>query len=707
MHCERQFLPPADHALSPRTGWTRAHWEAMADHLLDALEPYATPGRAQYRLPGRTSSSGELSDGLEGFARSFLLAAFRVAGSGAEPGSGSEPGGGRAGHGDTPVERFAERYAAGLAAGTDPASGEAWPAITDRSQQMVEAASIAVALSESRPWIWDRLDGGVRERIVDWLGGFAGRSTHDNNWRLFKVVATQFLASVGAPHARADIEDGLDRVEDWYRGDGWYSDGDGRNFDYYIGWAMHFYPLLWSRMAGGDDGGRTAVYQARLRQFLTTYPHFFGGDGAPVHQGRSLTYRFAAVAPVWMGALADCSPLAPGLTRRLASGAVRHFTEHGVPDGRGLLTLGWYGPHLPTTQAYSGPASPYWASKGFLGLLLPPGHPVWTERELSLPVEESDQYTALPAPGWLLHGTRSDGIVRLVNHGSDHWRPGGEHGTHGDDPHYAKLAYSSATAPESAPHAWAHTVDSHIALVSPAGIPSRRARVHPLTCAGRTASSRHAAALPGDARAHGIETTSLVHGPYEIRVHRVDAPPGAGVREGGYAVAGDEPPQAEPGAGWALARTADGLVSAVVGLHGWANSGVHHEARANAFGPHSATPYLTFPDHPGGRTVHVTLVALTRDGVDPRALRDAAAVTVTGDHVTVELPGLPPAPGSAPGGPSGGTAHGAPGGPSDGAPGSPPGDASGGTPGNASGGTPARTYEFPGSSPSGGPVLLS
>ncbi len=665
VHADLLFLPPADHVLSPRTGWTRGHWEAMADHLLDALAPYATPGRAQYRLPGRTSSSGELSDGLEGFARSLLLAAFRLAGSGAGPGDAS----GR-------CERLAERYAAGLDAGTDRTSGEAWPAITDRSQPMVEAASIAVALAESRPRIWDRLDGKVQERVVDWLSGFSGRPTHDNNWRLFKTVTAQFLASVGAPHSRADIEDGLDRIEDWYVGDGWYSDGEGRKFDYYIGWALHFYPLLWSRMAGDGDGGRTAVYKERLGQFLASYAHFFGSDGAPVHQGRSLTYRFAAVAPVWMGALADCTPLAPGLTRRLSSGALRHFAERGAPDGRGLLTLGWYGPHLPTTQAYSGPASPYWAAKGFLGLLLPSRHPVWTEPELPLPVEESDQYTALPAPGWLLHGTRSDGIVRLINHGSDHQPPddendgsdgkdgsGGKDDGRTDDPHYAKFAYSSATAPETAPHAWAHTVDNHIALLTPAGVPSRRGRIHPLSCAGRTAASWHAAELPGDARAHRVETTTLVHGAWEIRVHRVDAPPGVAVREGGYAVAGAEPPETASGVGWALARTADGLVSAVVALHGRPGSGVHHETGANAFGPHSATPYLVFPDHPGGRTVHVTLVVLTRGSVDPPALREAVSVTVKGDQVAVELP-EPPSP-------------------SDG------------------------TSGFPGSSPSGGPVLLS
>lgn len=609
-------LPPTDRVLSPRTGWTRAHWEAVADRMLDGLVPYATPGFAQYRLPGRGSWSGVVSDGLEGFARSFLLAAFRIAGAGGQV----EPA-------------LIERYAAGIAAGTDPASGEAWPALTDCSQQMVEAASIAVALHESRPWIWDRLDARVKQRVVAWLSGFVGGRTWDNNWRLFQVVSEQFLASVGAPYRKDDIESGLDRIEDWYVGDGWYTDGDGRNFDYYIGWAMHLYPLLWSRMAAateGADGGRTRVYRERLAAFLDPYPHFFGGDGAPVHQGRSLTYRFAAVAPVWLGALADCTPLAPGLTRRLASGCVRHFVERGVPDGRGLLPLGWYDTFLPATQPYSGPASPYWASKGFLGLLLPAGHPVWTEREEPLPVEEADQYTALPAPGWLLHGTRHDGIVRLVNHGSDHQAPEGPAAA--DDPHYAKFGYTSATAPESGAHAGERGIDGHFALLAADGTPSRRGRIHPLTCAGRTAASWHEARLPDREETFRVDSVSALHGPWEIRVHRCDVPPDVAVREGGYAVAHTLRPQTRTGPGWALARTADGLTSAVVALHGWQSeeggAGVAREVQANAFGPQSATPYLRRAAPPDGPAVQVTMTVLSRDAVHPEALRASAAVEV-------------------------------------------------------------------------------
>ncbi|MER5434792.1 DUF2264 domain-containing protein [Streptomyces sp. NPDC002588] len=590
-------LPESDFLLSPLTGWTRAHWEATADRLLDGLAPYATPGLAQYRLSGPPSHSGPWSDGLEGFARSFLLAAFRIAGANGRVGPA-----------------LVERYAAGLAAGTDPHHPEHWPPIADRSQPMVEAASVAVALHESRAWLWDHLDDSVRARVVDWLGGFVGADVNDSNWRLFQVITEEFLASVGAPHSRAEIDAGLARLDDWYRGGGWYTDGDGRKFDYYNAWALHLYPVLWARIAGPRaDAGTVARHRARLSEFLTAHQHFFGTDGAPVHQGRSLTYRFATTAPLWAGALADATPLPPGRTRRLASGALKHFAERGVPDERGLLTLGWYRPFVPVTQRYSGPASPYWASKAFLGLLLPEDHPVWTATEEPGPVDTADTTLALPAPGWLLHSTAADGIVRLVNHGSDRLPP--PPATADDSPHYAKLAYSSATAPDTPAGP-----DNHIALLAPDGTPSQRGRIRPLAAEGRTARSRQDG---------GIDTVSVVRGPWEIRVHRVDAPPGTPVREGGWAVADDAaPPVADTGPGRALARRADGLTSALVALHGWGDAAgtVVRAVDANACGRHSATPVLD-----GAGPLLVTLVVLGRD-----APHTGAAATVEADG-TVEV----------------------------------------------------------------------
>jgi hypothetical protein len=603
-------LPPPDRLLSPRTGYTRETWLAVADQLLDSLVPWFSPSGAQIRLPGRGSWSGADLDGLEGFARSFLLAAFRIA----------------ATRGD---DRLVDRYARGLVAGADE-----WPRLTPCSQQMVEAAAIAVGLHESRSWLWDRLDGPEQQKIVDWLSGFVGSKTWDNNWRLFQVVGEQFLASVGAPYSQDDIDGGLDRIEDWYVGDGWYSDGDGQNFDHYIGWAMHFYPGLWTRMAGTAGADRLTVYRDRLRRFLEDAVHLVGGDGAPIHQGRSLCYRMAAAAPYWMGMLLDASPLTPGQTRRLCSGMLRHFVDHGVPDERGLLSLGWHHHFLPVTQSYSGPGSPYWASKGFLGLLLPAEHPVWTDREAALPIDEDDQVRAMPAPGFLVHSTRHDGIVRLLNHGSDHAAPGeaapGETEPPADH-HYDRLAYSSRTGPELSPE----RIDNHVALVAPGGDVSYRGRIRRI---GPSASWWNAW-LPGYDDPWRIEVASAVFGRVEVRCVLVDGPGGAMVRHGGYAIADQRAPRTDSTDTWAHAVRTDRLASAVVGLHGYDGAGVRRGLDTNAFGPQSTTPYLVRRTHPGGPLMLVSAVVLSGDTVWPQALAEAVEVEVDGLRCTIRMAG--------------------------------------------------------------------
>jgi hypothetical protein len=592
------------------------------------VQRFATPRCALLHLPGgRPSMHGRQSDGLEGYARSFLLAAFRLAGA-----AGEAPG------------DLASRYAEGLAAGTESGHAESWPAITPMSQPMVEAASIAIALHETRPWLWDTLPGAVRQRAVDWLSGSLGQRHAPNNWLLFRVVVSEFLASVGAPHRPEELAHDLDLVESMARRDGWYSDGPGRNYDHYIGWAMHLYPVLWARIGGASrDPARCARFFARTRQFLADFSHLFGGDGAPLHQGRSLVYRFAAAASPWAGALADATPLAPGATRRLASGALRHFLARGAVRG-GVLTLGWYGEFLPMAQPYSGPASPYWASKGFLGLLLPATHPVWTAREEPLPVERGDFVRALPEPGWLVAGTRCDGLVRVFNHGSDHfprfpWATEGEDQPLPDDPHYRKLGYSTATGPSLGGDADRRDADAQVALVGPDGARSRRARIHPIAAVDRFAASCFYPGETAVVQGHAfpvwlerVETVSIARGAAELRVHHAATFGVRWLHDGGFAVADESgEPAIERGPGWCAVRRRDGLTSASIALHGFGDA-PHAERfeQQNAFGRYAAAPVLVSDAPLGAEGVFVALHVLTGDPTfDPAALRQTvASVTI-------------------------------------------------------------------------------
>ncbi|WP_053175110.1 DUF2264 domain-containing protein [Nonomuraea sp. SBT364] len=529
-------LPDEDRRLSPYTGWTRRHWEAVADGLLAAAEPYRSPDGASIRLPGRASWSD--CDGMEGFARTFLIAAFRVAGGG-------------------PPESLAP-YRSGFVNGPD-----VWPAVADRFQPMVECASLALGLWLTREHLWDTLSGGERVRLARYLATVFDHEPADNNWRLFPVTVGGFLTAAGshADASRAAVADGLARIEPWYAGSGWYSDGPNRAFDHYNGWALHFYPALYGLLSGTP----MSVHEARLREFLDSFALTFAADGRPLYQGRSMTYRFATAAALMVGAVTGHTPLSPGATRRLTSGALRHALEHGALSEHGLLTLGWYGPHEATLPPYSGSASPYWAAKAFAGLLAPADHPLWTATE-----EAGPEGTAvLPGPGLLVVNT--GGIARVINHGSQD-KPG--------DPLYDRYAYSSHTGP-TAP---GEIPDNHFGLVQADGTLTSRGRIQP----------RGAGALPGrgdlawaSSAAGAVESLTVIRGGAEVRVHRVA--PGTRVRQSGWAL---------PGAG----AVADGRAvcltspggsrSRLVGLHGYASASAHESTPGTAFGSPALVPVL-------------------------------------------------------------------------------------------------------------------
>lgn len=614
------LAPDEDRKLSPHSGWARAHWEWSADALLDGVRPYASKRHALIALPrGRPSRWGRRSDAFEGFARTFLLAAIRVAGA-----RGSAPG------------DLLERYTLGLGAGTEPGGEESWPPIEGRSQPMVEAALVALGLHLSRPWTWDHLDAAVQERLVGWLSGIHGKRPHLNNWVLFPVIVNTFLASIGAPHRVDEIERGLDLVDSWYCRDGWYSDGAGENFDHYNGWAIHLFTNWWALMDGASrEPERALRYRMRLARFLEDHQHLVGADGAPLHHGRSLMYRFAAAAPFWMGALARSTPLSPGQTRRACSGMVRHFLDHGAMRD-GVLTMGWHHEFLPMTQSYSGPASPYWAVTGLLGLLIDPADAVWTAPEEPLPVERADFCRAMPGPGFLVAGTAADGLIRASSHRSHHvpLLDGGS------DPHYARLGFSTETAPLLAGDA---PPDSQVCLVSPDGTVHARTLFHSIAvadCFGASVFFPGEPALLAGQRLPGwhdrVETVCIARGRMEIRIHHVSTPLRRSLREGGFAVAAADPPAVESGTGWSLVRRGDGLMSVLVALHGYDSAAAVRHEDASAYGRHAATPTLSTAALVGAEAVCISIAVLTREHLDPESLRDeVASLAVTGREVSI------------------------------------------------------------------------
>ncbi|MFI5896325.1 DUF2264 domain-containing protein [Actinoplanes sp. NPDC051513] len=518
--------------------WSRDDWVRLADRMLAAARRHASPGHARITFPGPVGGYGRAIDGLEGFARTFLLAGFRIAG--------------ERGHG---MDELADRYAKGLATGTDPHApeGERWPRLDEHAQAKVEAASIALILDQTRPWIWDRLDESTRHRVVDYLSPAVGDDTYPRiNWVWFRLVVQTFLRSVGGPWSGPEMVADLATHDSFHRADGWLADGPARAFDHYTGWALHTYPVLWARMTGAADlaASRRARDVAALDRYLADALALVGADGSPLIQGRSLAYRFAAAAPFWAGILAGVPTHSPGALRHAADRIVRHFADRGAPDADGLLPLGWHRPWPRLAQSYSGPGSPYWASKGLLGLALPADHPVWTAPAEPLPIETGDYQRIARAPGWLITGCKEDGVVRVVNHGTDHNVEGA---TTGDSPLYARIGYSTATAPVLDESGWTDPLDQSVVLIDAEGRRTHRTGMTTLVLRHGVAGSAsyahwvkadpaqpdHGAGRCGIAEPAGrITVLSLVRGPWELRLARVDEPAPAAerLRIGGWAV---------------------------------------------------------------------------------------------------------------------------------------------------------------------------
>ncbi|WP_083511307.1 DUF2264 domain-containing protein [Microbacterium sp. XT11] len=633
-------LPEDDRALSPYTGWTRTHWLTVADTVLEGARRHASPSGALVRYPGAPGGFGSHVDGLEGFTRTFMLAAFRIAG---------DPDG---------TQALAERCARAIAAGVDRAHPERWPRPDEVDQAKVEAAALAVGLHLVRDAVWARLDETAQAQTIDYLASFIGGSRPPNNWAWFRLIVEQFLENVGGPFSDRDREEDFALLDSFDRDGGWIADGAGRSFDHYSGWALPFYPVIWADMVAGDPrhAARIARYRARLDDYLDDALHLIGADGAPLIQGRSLTYRFATAGPAWAAAFTGGTRHDLGMLRRAASGQARHFVERGAPDAGGVLPLGWHRPWRAIAQDYSGPGSPYWAAKGMLGIALPADHPVWTATEAPLPIDRGDVARVLTVPGWLVSGTASDGIVRVVNHGTDHRIEGD---LQPDAPLYAKLGYSTATAPVLAGDGVAHPVDGTVAILRD-GRPSHRSgfavgelRDDRGTLLGASAAPAHWPLELVDAPDTGVgamaartelgplvEIASAVRSAWEVRFVRVA---GAGLRDGDLLRIG----------GWALssdtlavsggAGVTDGERSSrLIALHGLsaASGCVDLLDDVTPLAPRTAVPRITAPV-PADRWAVVAV--LLGAASDPPAVRaettDSWRIDWPDGAVTIVEPG--------------------------------------------------------------------
>ena len=427
-------FPDLDFDLSPHTGWTRAHWVHILARMTFGYamiaERTGSPARVLY--PDDRRGLPDSVDAIESFAR--IASAW-----GAWLRNPANPATLQF---HDQVVNLEDLLRQGLLDGTNPSNPSTyWGDIGHLDQRIVESADIAVALWMSRERVFNKMSEAEQEQVIAWLAQVDGKGTYTDNWILFTAMVQAVRHQLGFPSPLDDLDSRLRQIDEFYRGDGWYVDGPTDEFELYNAWMFGWHYLLWTWIDGERRPDQRQQVLQRGRSFLDGFLYFFGANGSYPAWGRSIVYRFAAVAPLGVGHFLEIAPEEPGLLRRVSSGCIRYFYERGLFDPEGhFVRQGYHGDFPAAGEGYISPGSPYWCCHGLFPLTFDRDDPFWTATESPLPVERGDFELVLPSPGLLLSGRRDTGQVILLNS-----RSGQEHDTprHNYTSKYGKLAYST------------------------------------------------------------------------------------------------------------------------------------------------------------------------------------------------------------------------------------------------------------------------
>ena len=480
---------------------TRGDMQRALLDLFDPLVPYFSRGNARVRLDAAAAHFDRAAADLEGFARPLWgLAPFAA-------------GGGSFAHWD--------RYAEGIANGTDPEHPEYWGQVNGRDQRMVELAALGFALALAPEKLWDPLSGRARDNLVSYLLHARKFDYADNNWKFFRVFVDIALDRLGIEHDRSLTKAYLAELDGFYIGDGWYRDGNVRRVDHYIAFAMHFYGLIYARLVEDDHAKR---YRERAVAFDRDFRHWFAEDGATLPFGRSLTYRFAC-AGFWAAlAFADLEALPWSEIKGLCLRHLRWWADKPIADRDGVLSIGYGYPNLLMSENYNSAGSPYWAFKAFLPLGVGEDHPFWTSAEE--PLRPLAGPVALRHPGMVMMPVGGDVVALSSGQENRQMRFGSEK--------YAKFAYSTryAFSVESDERAFAGGAFDSMLAFSDDGIHYRVREANEVVRLADDVLFSKWSPWPDVV----VETWLVPASPWHVRVHRITTPRPLQTAEGGFAI---------------------------------------------------------------------------------------------------------------------------------------------------------------------------
>lgn len=257
-------------------------------------------------------------------------------------------------------------------------------------QPLVDAAYIAESFLRGYDALWVPLDDLTKQRYISEFQQLRRVDPPYTNWLLFSSTVECFLKKAGAQTDYYRITSALRKVDEWYVGDGWYSDGEDFAFDYYNSFVIH--PMYVECLEVMTNGGKQNIWNVkggnfpnalkRMQRFGMILERFVSPEGTFPVFGRSITYRTGVLQPLALLSLRGWLPkeLPAGQVRAAMTAVIQHmFGDNRNFNAEGYLTLGFNGSQPNISDWYTNNGSLYLASLAFLPLGLPADAPFWTD----------------------------------------------------------------------------------------------------------------------------------------------------------------------------------------------------------------------------------------------------------------------------------------------------------------------------------------
>lgn len=265
---------------------------------------------------------------------------------------------------------------------TDPASSD-YLNFTQGKQPLVEMGLLAQAILRAPTELWSKLEPEVQNNVVAALQNARNIRPAFNNWLLFGATVEAAFYAIGRPYDPMRLDYALRQMEQWYIGDGHYSDGPGFHWDYYNSLVIH--PMLVDITRTMASSPEWAVWQepiqTRAKRYAAILERSISPEGTFPPIGRSLAYRFGALQGLGQAALLGYLPeeLTPGGVRAAMTAVItRMANAPGTFDANGWLRIGFCGQQPDIGEDYVSTGSLYLCAVGLLPLGLPANHDFWT-----------------------------------------------------------------------------------------------------------------------------------------------------------------------------------------------------------------------------------------------------------------------------------------------------------------------------------------